>query len=65
MKEIVTVKEFNNLATQDKPVLLDFYADWCGPCQALLPNVEKLAKKYEGKVLIQKVKHDSARQNSS
>ena len=48
MKEIVTAQEFNEVATQDKPVLLDFYADWCGPCQALLPVVEKLAKKYDG-----------------
>ena len=58
MKEIVTAKEFNALAKQDKPVLLDFYADWCGPCRSLLPVVEKLAKKYEGKVHIQKVNVD-------
>ena len=58
MKEIVTVQEFNNLANQDKPILLDFYADWCGPCQSLLPIVEKLANKYEGKVHIQKVNVD-------
>ena len=45
MKEIVTAKEFNALATQDKPILLDFYADWCGPCQSLLPVVEKIAEK--------------------
>lgn len=58
MKEIVTAQDFNTLATQDKPILLDFYADWCGPCQSLLPVVEKLAKKYEGKVHIQKVNVD-------
>jgi len=58
MKEIITAKEFNNVAQQDKPVLLDFYADWCGPCQSLLPVVEKLAKKYEGEVLIKKVNVD-------
>ena len=58
MKEIVTAAEFNALATQDKPILIDFYADWCGPCKSLLPNVEKLAKKYEGKVHIQKVNVD-------
>ena len=58
MKEIVTAKEFNTLASQDKPILLDFYADWCGPCQSLLPVVEKLAEKYEGQVHIQKVNVD-------
>lgn len=58
MKEIVTAKEFNALATQDKPILLDFYADWCGPCQSLLPVIEKVAKKYEGQVHVQKVNVD-------
>ncbi len=58
MKEIATAKEFNALATQEQPILLDFYADWCGPCRSLLPVVEKLAKKYEGKVHIQKVNVD-------
>jgi len=58
MKEIVTAQDFNTLATQDKPILLDFYTDWCGPCQALLPIVEKLADKYEGEVHIRKVNVD-------
>ena len=58
MKEIKSVQDFNRLMEQGKPVLLDFYADWCGPCQSLLPTVEKLAKDYEGKVEIQKVNVD-------
>ena len=58
MKEIVTATEFNALATQDKPILLDFYADWCGPCKSLLPVVEKLADKYEGDVHVRKVNVD-------
>jgi len=45
MKAINSNKEFNNLIKADVPVLLDFYADWCGPCQVLMPTVEKLADK--------------------
>jgi thioredoxin len=58
MKEIKSVKEFNEIVNQDKPVLLDFYADWCGPCQALLPTVEKLAKKHAENFEIVKINID-------
>ncbi len=58
MKEIKNVKEFNEIIKSDKPILLDFYADWCGPCQALLPTVEKLATKYEDDFVIAKINVD-------
>lgn len=62
MKEIKSAADFQALANQNKPVLLDFYADWCGPCQALLPTVEKLAKQYEDDVEIVKVNVDNNRE---
>lgn len=58
MKAVKTLEDYENLITQEKPILLDFYADWCGPCQALLPTVERLATEYEGKIEIQKVNVD-------
>ena len=58
MKEIKSIKDFNEVVKSDRPVLLDFYADWCGPCVALLPTIEKLAAKYEGDFVIAKVNVD-------
>jgi len=39
----------------DKPAIIDFYADWCGPCKMVAPILEELAKEYEGKLNIYKV----------
>ncbi|MFK7799050.1 MAG: thioredoxin [Aureispira sp.] len=59
MKEIKSIEEFNELVRQDRPVLIDFYADWCGPCQALTPIVERLAEKYEEDMEIVKINVDT------
>ncbi|NLR94716.1 MULTISPECIES: thioredoxin [Flammeovirga] len=55
MNKIQNIDQYNELISQGQPLLLDFYADWCGPCQALLPTVEKLSDEYQGKVGIHKV----------
>ena len=48
----------------DKPVLLDFWAEWCGPCKMVAPVVEELAKEYDGKLKVGKVDVDSNQQTS-
>lgn len=42
----------------DKPVLVDFYADWCGPCKMMAPLVEQLAAEYEGTAVVGKLNID-------
>ena len=46
------------------PAVIDFYADWCGPCKRVAPIMEKLAKEYEGKIQIYKVNTDNNRELS-
>lgn len=46
----------------NSPVLVDFWAEWCGPCKALAPKLDEIAKEYTGKLLIAKVDIDQNRE---
>jgi len=59
----VTDKDFADEVLQsDTPVLVDFWAEWCGPCRVLGPVIESLSQEYDGKVKIAKVDVDSNQQ---
>ena len=61
----VTDSNFQNeVLKSDKPVLVDFWAEWCGPCKMIAPMVEELAKEYDGKLKVGKVDVDSNQQTS-
>lgn len=49
----------------DKPAIVDFYADWCGPCKTLGPILEQLAAEYEGEIYIYKVDTEAERELAS
>ena len=55
-------EEFDSAVEQAPLAMVDFWADWCGPCKALSPVIESLAEQYEGKVLVGKVNVDEARE---
>ncbi len=55
----VTDAEFEKVVLQSKvPVIVDFWAPWCGPCRMVAPTLDKIAKEQEGKLIIAKVNTD-------
>ena len=54
----ITDESFRELIAGDKPVVVDFWAEWCGPCRMIGPVIEELANEYEGKAIIGKMNVD-------
>ena len=60
----ITDSNFNNVISKNKTVLVDFWAEWCGPCRMIAPVIEELANEYEGKAIIGKLDIDSNQESS-
>lgn len=62
MSELIlhpSTEEFSSLIKENKVVLVDFWAEWCGPCKMIAPIIEQLASQYKDKVVVAKVDVDA------
>ena len=54
MEVVITSENFESLKNGDKPLVVDFWATWCGPCRMIGPIISKLAEKYDGQIVVGK-----------
>lgn len=52
-------KNINEVLSSDKPVMVDFWAEWCGPCRMIAPIVDEISREFEGKAVVGKVNVDN------
>ncbi len=60
MEKIATNANFAEMLADSRPVMVDFWATWCGPCRALAPTVEEVAQEYDGKAVVAKCNVDES-----
>ena len=57
---IINDENYEAVVAEGKPMMLDFWATWCGPCKKIGPDIEALAQEYEGQVIVGKVNVEEA-----
>ena len=60
MAQVVTNTNFQDLLAGDKPMMVDFWATWCGPCRILSPTVDEIADEYADRITVAKCNVDDA-----